>query len=688
MAISNNVLGIAQDYNVFVLGNHMQSFSASEGRVAVGGNAIYNSYNIGSVLTMSSTREDLIIGGSVDIIGGTNYNGNSVVSTTSTILEYSMTNSNGVTPQPRVSNIIEFEEVGEYLKCVSTQCNTYGTSGTIEAQANGRLYLRGSDSALNTYHLDSQNINGSGIGLSAITTLYIEAPIASTILINVSGSLLQLELLFVLWNGVQVTCEQSSYILWNLPEATIVNANGSLLRGSILAPYADMTLMNGNVQGTVIAQSISGNYNELLCPFRGALDQITCVGEETATIGSYVWVDSNRNGIREDTEPGVEGVLVTLYNYLGQETAYQATTDSSGSYLIKNVLPGNYYGVFRNIPSQYVFGQSGNYVDGNGKTTYDFTVGEGQTLSTMNAPLVLAADPSIGPTGPTGAVGPTGATGPMGEMGIAGNTGATGPTGLPGATGEPGIDGLRGPTGGDGPTGPTGPAGRDGVNGINGINGVNGATGPQGIAGRDGLDGKDGIDGKDGRDGRDGIDGINGIDGAVGPAGRDGADGSRGLCGDMGPTGPTGPCMEPVSYSILHAYTDGQQVVQNKDQVKAYTIQTSEGCNISLVNQATEVKLMSNHSYMVQYHALIRRSGSVHQSRAQLPFLAVCLNQCELEVGRGYLVECNALSNVQGSCVLTLDEKKYGSSTILSVAYEGIGRAIIYGYELIIIELN
>ncbi|WP_435167707.1 choice-of-anchor A family protein [Paenibacillus glycanilyticus] len=68
-------LGIANGFNLFLFGDHTQSFVDSEGRVAVGGNATYNSYGIGDKLPVSTTRADLIVRGNIDITGGNQLRG-------------------------------------------------------------------------------------------------------------------------------------------------------------------------------------------------------------------------------------------------------------------------------------------------------------------------------------------------------------------------------------------------------------------------------------------------------------------------------------------------------------------------------------------------------------------------------------------------------------------------------------
>ncbi len=57
--------GFANDFNVYTINDHTQSNVDSEGRVAVGGNATYTNYGVGSALTLSLTRADLIVGGDI-----------------------------------------------------------------------------------------------------------------------------------------------------------------------------------------------------------------------------------------------------------------------------------------------------------------------------------------------------------------------------------------------------------------------------------------------------------------------------------------------------------------------------------------------------------------------------------------------------------------------------------------------
>ncbi len=59
------------------------------------------------------------------------------------------------------------------------------------------------------------------------------------------------------------------------------------------------------------------------------------------SVGDYVWLDTNANGIQNASENGIQGLMITLIN---ANTGMQqnALTDASGMYIFDNLVPGNY----------------------------------------------------------------------------------------------------------------------------------------------------------------------------------------------------------------------------------------------------------------------------------------------------------------------------------------------------------
>ncbi len=74
----------------------------------------------------------------------------------------------------------------------------------------------------------------------------------------------------------------------------------------------------------------------------------------SASLGDYVWYDSNQNGVQDADEKGVAGVKVNLINPATGEVIVSAVTDSKGFYLFTNLNPGNYAVEFV-LPEDYEF---------------------------------------------------------------------------------------------------------------------------------------------------------------------------------------------------------------------------------------------------------------------------------------------------------------------------------------------
>lgn len=64
-----------------------------------------------------------------------------------------------------------------------------------------------------------------------------------------------------------------------------------------------------------------------------------------ASVGDYVWEDLNGNGIQEDEEPGIQGIIVRLFkvNTNGTVLISETTTDADGYYSFLNISPGTYH---------------------------------------------------------------------------------------------------------------------------------------------------------------------------------------------------------------------------------------------------------------------------------------------------------------------------------------------------------
>jgi serine-aspartate repeat-containing protein C/D/E len=60
-----------------------------------------------------------------------------------------------------------------------------------------------------------------------------------------------------------------------------------------------------------------------------------------ASVGNFVWLDTNQNGMQDPGEPGVAGVTVALLDTYGTTVA-TTVTDAAGAYGFTNLRPGSY----------------------------------------------------------------------------------------------------------------------------------------------------------------------------------------------------------------------------------------------------------------------------------------------------------------------------------------------------------
>jgi protocatechuate 3,4-dioxygenase beta subunit len=104
------------------------------------------------------------------------------------------------------------------------------------------------------------------------------------------------------------------------------------------------------------------------------------------SVGNYVWIDANSNGLQDATDVPVAGIMATLLNADGSTydkdpstpgvQPYVTTTDANGNYLFTDLPDGSYAVKFTNLPSGYVF------------TAKDVTAGGGTDATDSDADLV------------------------------------------------------------------------------------------------------------------------------------------------------------------------------------------------------------------------------------------------------------------------------------------------------------
>jgi choice-of-anchor A domain-containing protein/uncharacterized repeat protein (TIGR01451 family) len=237
-----SALGVAGDFNLFVLGQDAQSNSDSEGRVAAGGNVNLTNYGIGSGLTNSlGTRDDLIVGGNLTYNQGQVFNGNLVYGGTA-----ALTNVGLLSGTARLGTPLDFASAQAELTSLSALWAALAANGTT-ADSYGNLSLTGTNPTVDVFSVSADQ-------LAAATSLTISAPASATALVNVSGSAAQMQNF-----GMTVTGTDLQHVLFNFPSATTLTLGGISVQGSVLAPGAAVTFNNGNLDGTLVAHSLTGS---------------------------------------------------------------------------------------------------------------------------------------------------------------------------------------------------------------------------------------------------------------------------------------------------------------------------------------------------------------------------------------------------------------------------------------------
>ncbi|MGG7201038.1 SdrD B-like domain-containing protein [Clostridium butyricum] len=181
--------------------------------------------------------------------------------------------------------------------------------------------------------------------------------------------------------------------------------------------YIEFISPNGYVLTVQKANEQNGSKPDRTTGFTDLITKVTTPGSIDMTIdagvypsnllssvGDFVWIDSNKNGVYDPGEKGQAGVVVTLYDENGIRTDYSAITDSNGKYLIDKVIPQKYYAVFSNIPQDYLFVTAKGYVTNTGVTPKLIDVPSGTFVDTVDAPIAF----NDGLIGPPGLPGPSG----------------------------------------------------------------------------------------------------------------------------------------------------------------------------------------------------------------------------------------------------------------------------------------
>ena len=297
-------LGPAQDYNTFVFRDNTQYGTDAEGRVAVGGNALFDQNFQGYTVASSKptgSAYNLVVGGNYtnryntvngsifvggdaspqgptikgDLIANGNINlnpgGNTGGTVQGNVQAHGAVSNNGVTISgtttsgaPAAVSPIDFTLAESQLKALSadlaSQLQTPGAAVTFNFNNLKLIAPTGVDYVV--FHITNTQ-------LATMNDFELKADPLTTVVINVDDVGTHADSFHN--NGMSIVGTTKQYVLFNFHEATSLVTNGIGINGSVLAPYADVNFASGNIDGTLIARSLSGNGEAHDFAFQGTL---------------------------------------------------------------------------------------------------------------------------------------------------------------------------------------------------------------------------------------------------------------------------------------------------------------------------------------------------------------------------------------------------------------------------------
>jgi hypothetical protein len=91
----------------------------------------------------------------------------------------------------------------------------------------------------------------------------------------------------------------------------------------------------------------------------GACEKPKAQSTKKSSLGDYVWIDSNLNGLQDEGEVGLKGVKVSLFEHAVPDGGYyeleETETDANGKYFFTDISAGDYSLEFKVPKDMYVF---------------------------------------------------------------------------------------------------------------------------------------------------------------------------------------------------------------------------------------------------------------------------------------------------------------------------------------------
>jgi len=276
------MLGPATGYDAFVFGSgdFQANNSQANGNLAAGGDVTLMNYAVAANIPGDSTQTPnparLVVGGNLTATnGGVGLGQNGAIYVGGTTSLTGFTATGGIFAQ----NLVDFAAAQTLYDSLSATWADLTPNGTVTTGST--LTLTGTSPTLNVF-----SVAGSSIG----TSLAINAPAGSTVLINVTGPSVTF-----MNGGVSLTGVSSADVMYNLVSATSLTLDNMNPDGSILAAFAATTAGTGALDGQLITMAyggMNGNqfgetaFNDVL--FQGTLPAVPLPGSAWLLAGGLL----------------------------------------------------------------------------------------------------------------------------------------------------------------------------------------------------------------------------------------------------------------------------------------------------------------------------------------------------------------------------------------------------------------
>lgn len=254
-------LSVAGNYNTFIFDDFNAPSSDTEGRLAVGGNAVLANYSVGDKLT-SSDDPVLVVGGDLTYKSGRVYNGDVMVGGSTGNVDqsvlYGLEHDNAELIEGDVGVLVNFKEEEAYLTGFSTKISELEATGKSTMKWGGMNLSGDGKSDLQVFNLKGNELlkaHTFNLDMSSI-------PKDATVLFNISGKNAGLTNM-----SMSQLQSISDHVLFNFFEADELKLAGIGVEGSILAPFAHVGNPMGVINGTIIAKSWDGMMQQNHNPF-------------------------------------------------------------------------------------------------------------------------------------------------------------------------------------------------------------------------------------------------------------------------------------------------------------------------------------------------------------------------------------------------------------------------------------